>query len=56
MAVSTARRLDPAQPTPFADAALALWGYGLALVPLGGDVGKVPLIKWKNLKYRPGRQ
>ena len=57
MVASTAHRLDPAQPdpTPFADAALVLWGYGLALIPLGGDDGKVPLVRWKTLRHRPGR-
>ncbi len=43
-------------PTPFADAALVLWGHGLALVPLGGDDGKVPLVRWQTWKRRPGRQ
>ena len=60
MVARPARRLDPAPalagPTPFADAALVLWGHGLALVPLGGDDGKVTLVKWKYLKHRPGRE
>ncbi len=59
MVARPARRLDPAPapagPTPFADSALVLWGHGLALIPLGGDDGKVPQVKWKHLKHRPGR-
>lgn len=59
MVASTAHRLDPAaqsSPTPFATAALVLWGYGLAPVPLGGDDGKVPLVLYRNWKRSPGRQ
>ena len=57
MVARPARRLDPApaSPTPFADAALVLRDLGLAPVPLGGDDGKVPLVKWGTWKQRPGR-
>ena len=59
MVARPARRLDPAPapagPTPFADAALVLWGHGLAVIPLGKDDGKVPLIRWRTWKRRPGR-
>ena len=50
---STAHCLDPAQPTPFADAALELRNHGLAPVPLGGDKGQATLIKWKTWKRPP---
>src|SRR2546421_5783006 len=38
----------------FAAAALQLARAGLAVLPLGGDDGKVPLIKWRRLQRRPG--
>ena len=46
---------DPAQTTPFADAALVLRGHGLAPVPLGGDDGKVPLVRYRTWEKLPGR-
>ena len=47
-----------AHPTifPFADAALDLLDRGLAPIPLGGDDGKVPLVRWKRWKHPLGRQ
>ncbi len=65
MVARATRRLSPAQalaepsvaePTPFADAALVLRDHGLAPVPLGGDDGKVPLVRWRTWEHRPGRQ
>jgi hypothetical protein len=38
----------------FATAALSLAAAGLAVLPLGGDDGKVPLVKWASWKRRPG--
>jgi len=55
MAAQPARRLAPS-PTPFADAALELHSYGLAVIPLGGDDGKVPLDRFAGWKGRPSRQ
>jgi len=55
MAAQPARRLAPF-PTPFADAALELHGHGLAVIPLGGDAGKVPLDRFAGWKGRPSRQ
>ncbi len=50
-----ARRED--RPEPFAEAALALSALGLAVMPLGGDDGKVALMsgypKWRR---RPGKR
>lgn len=37
----------------FAAAALDVAGDGLAVLPLGGEDGKVPLIKWRHLKHHP---
>ena len=45
-----------APPTPFADVAQDLRGRGLAPIPLGGDDGKVPLVKWRNLRWRHSRE
>ena len=61
MVANPSRRAEetpgPAQgPTPFADAALELHSYDLAPIPLGGDDGKVPLVKWSRWGSRPGRQ
>jgi DNA-binding XRE family transcriptional regulator len=42
-------------PTPFADAALGLAAHGLAVIPLGGDDGKKPLVAWEKMRRRPGR-
>jgi len=61
MVARTARRVVPAPeptgPTPFADAALDLYEAGLAVIPLGGDDGKVPLVaRWDRWEHRPGRQ
>jgi hypothetical protein len=39
-------------PTPFADAALELHGHGLAPIPLGGDDGKKPLVKYRRYSRR----
>jgi len=61
MVARTAGSVDPAPaptgPTPFADAALELHRHGLAVIPLGGDDGKVSLVaRWNRWKHRPGRQ
>ena len=40
--VSTAHRLDPARATPFADVALELRSYGLAVIPLGDEKEQTP--------------
>jgi len=55
MVARPAQRLSPS-PSPFATAALELHGHGLAVVPLGDDTGKVPLIKFAQWKYKPGRE
>ena len=54
MAISTARRLDPAHATPFADAALELRGCALAVLPLGKKSGKDALVNYANWKVPPG--
>ncbi len=54
MVVRTAHRQDPAQATPFADAALELRSYGLAVLPLGKESGKDPLVNYANWKKLPG--
>ena len=54
MVVNAAHHQDPAQATPFADAALELRGYGLAVLPLGKESGKDPLVKHANWKVPPG--
>ena len=41
---------------PFATAALELHACGLAPIPLGGDDGKVPLVRWKTWNRQPGKQ
>ena len=41
---------------PFASAALELAEAGLAVIPCGSDDGKVPSIKWRNMRYRPGAE
>src|SRR2546425_678030 len=38
----------------FTAAAPSLAAAGLTVLPLGGDDGKVPLIKWANWKRHPG--
>jgi hypothetical protein len=38
----------------FAAAALSLAAAGLGVMPLGGADGKVPLVKWRRWKRRPG--
>ena len=40
---------------PFGLAAMELHGFRLALIPVGGDDGKVPLVKWATWKRLPGR-
>jgi hypothetical protein len=40
---------------PFTDSALELHGYRLAVIPLGGDDGKTPLVEWRNWTKPPGR-
>ncbi len=40
---------------PFADAALDLYQHGLAVLPVGGDDGKVPKIQWGKWKRPIGR-
>ena len=40
--------------SPFAVAAHELREYFLCPIPLGGDDGKKPLVKWRNQKNRPG--
>jgi len=37
---------------PFAYTALDLFDLGLAVIPVGGDDGKKPLVKWANVKKR----
>ena len=41
---------------PFASAAMDLAEAGLAVIPCGSDDGKVPSIKWRNMRYRPGAE
>ena len=41
--------------TDFANFAMDLANNGLAVIPLGGDDGKVPLIKYGTLTRPPGR-
>lgn len=41
---------------PFATAALDLLAHGLAPIPLGGNDGKVPLIRSRTWKHRPGKE
>src|SRR4051794_23544353 len=40
---------------PFALAALDLCRAGLAVLPVGGDDGKQPLVAWGKWRKRPGR-
>jgi hypothetical protein len=40
---------------PFAEAAEQLRAHGLAVIPLGGDDGKKPMIRWQNMKSPPTR-
>jgi len=40
---------------PFGDAALALHAHRLAVIPVGGEDGKVPLVKWAGWKKPAGR-
>jgi hypothetical protein len=42
-------------PWPFAAAAFELHSHGLAVIPTGGDAGKVPLVKWASWRRPPGR-
>lgn len=49
-------RPKPEATDPFATAALNLWARGLAAIPLGGDDGKVPLVRWQTWKHRPGKE
>ncbi len=44
------------QSGPFGQAARVLYGYGLAVMPVGGEAGKRPLLKYRNLQHRPGRE
>src|SRR5689334_19390554 len=39
---------------PFGQAALELHGFGLAVIPVGGDDGKVPLVRWASWTRRLG--
>lgn len=41
---------------PFATAVPDLRSRGLAPIPLGGDDGKVPLIRWRTWKHCPGKE
>jgi len=41
--------------TPFASDAPDLAAHGLALIPVGGEDGKNPLIRWKNMRRPLGR-
>jgi bifunctional DNA primase/polymerase-like protein len=52
-------QLDPPPITvmgAFSATALRLAAAGLAVLPLGGDDGKVPLVKWAHWKSRPGAE
>jgi hypothetical protein len=40
---------------PFAAVALELLQHRLAVIPLGGDDGKAPLVKWQRWRHPPGR-
>ena len=42
--------------SPFATAALNIRARGLAPIPLGGDDGKVPLVRWQTWKHSPGKE
>lgn len=46
----------PKVSSPFVTAALNLRAPGLAPIPLGGDDGKVPLVRWQTWKHRPGKE
>jgi hypothetical protein len=41
---------------PFSDAAPELCRHGLAVIPLGGADGKVPLVEWQKWPRPPGRK
>ncbi len=43
-------------PGPFRDAAVDLCRHGLAVIPVGGDDGKVPAVTWGKWRRPPGRQ
>lgn len=49
--------IDPAtnMVRPFADTALELYQYGLAVIPVGSDDGKRPMVEWGKWKRPPGR-
>lgn len=42
-----------AEPSPFASSALFMRRHGLAVIPVGGDDGKAPLVKWGMWNRRP---
>jgi len=46
---------NKAESGPFAKAALHLYRHGLAVIPVGGEDGKVPLVTWGKFKHPPGR-
>jgi hypothetical protein len=42
------------QSGPFSEAALAMAQFGLAVIPVAGEGGKVPLVRWATWTKRPG--
>ena len=52
--MTTGRGKGP-QDGPFAEAALDVHQYGLAVIPVGGEAGKTPLVKWAK-RGRPRRR
>jgi Bifunctional DNA primase/polymerase, N-terminal/Primase C terminal 1 (PriCT-1) len=50
--------IDPAtnMPNPFGDSGFDLYRYGLAIIPVGGTDGKVPMVEWKKWTRPSGRK
>jgi hypothetical protein len=53
---STAARDEEMEPWPFAGSAYDLRSRGLTVLPVGGDDGKTPLVRWRTWSRRPSAE